>query len=148
MGETELLGIIRDGHAHIAALFGQVITINLAMIVGIYYFLRRSSLGLRLFAYLVYVIGMLMFLTLMLIESNVISGALDGLRALGTDHLSRPTQALIAVSDSWLGKTSSAVSNLAFWVLLVGVTYLLFFWKHRPEAAREKEPEKVQGQPE
>ena len=133
MGEAELLTIINEAHAQIAGLFGQVISINLAMIVGTYYFLRRSSLGLRLFAYIVYLIGMLLFLGLMLIQSNVAVGALEGLRAFPFEHLSRPAQRLLSVSDSWLGTASSAISNIAFWVLLIGVTYLLFFWKGRDE---------------
>jgi hypothetical protein len=137
MGETELLTIITEGHAHIAGLFGQVISINLAMIVGIYYFLRRGSLGLRLFAYLVYLIGMFLFLGLLLIESNVLVGALESLRDLSFESLSRPTQRLLAVSDSWLGTASRAVSNIAFWVLLIGVTYLLFFWKGRSDSPGE-----------
>ncbi len=135
MGETELLTVVSEAHAQIAALFGQVITINLAMIVGIYYFLRRSGLGLRLFAYIVYLLGMFLFLGLMLIESNVLVGALEGLRALPAEHLSRPAVRLLSVSDSWLGSVSRTIENVAFWVLMIGVTYLLFFWKGREEVS-------------
>lgn len=38
MGESELIGMIRDVNAQYAVLFGQIITINFAMIVAIYYF--------------------------------------------------------------------------------------------------------------
>jgi hypothetical protein len=137
MGEAELFSIISEAQTQIAGLFGQIISINLAMIVGIYYFLRRGSLGLRLFAYIVYLIGMFRFLGLMLIQSNVAVGGLEGLRALPSDHLSRPAQRLLVVSDSWIGIGSSAVGNIAFWVLLIGVTYLLFFWKDHEKAGEK-----------
>src|SRR5947209_20476258 len=48
MGESELIGIIRDSNVQYASLFGQMITINFAMIVAIYYFLHRASVKLRL----------------------------------------------------------------------------------------------------
>lgn len=44
MGETDLIGIVRDVNSQYAILFGQIITINFAMIVAIYYFLHRSAL--------------------------------------------------------------------------------------------------------
>jgi hypothetical protein len=137
MGEAELFTIISEAQAQIAGLFGQIISINFAMIVGIYYFLRRGSLGLRSFAYIVYLIGMFRFLGLMLIQSNVVVGALEGLRARPFDHLSRPAQRLLAVSDSWVGIGSKVIGNIAFWVLLIGVTYLLFFWKGHDEASKK-----------
>jgi hypothetical protein len=137
MSEADLLSIVRDGHVHMASLFGQIISINLAMIIGIYYFLRRSTLGFRLFAYVVYLIGMFMFFGLLVFESNVLLGAVDGLRAFPGDHLSAPARHVIALSDSWVGTTSSLLGNAAFWVLLIGVTYLLFFWKDQPEKLGE-----------
>ena len=47
MGESELIGIIRDSNVQYASLFGQMITINFAMIVAIYYFLHRASVSLN-----------------------------------------------------------------------------------------------------
>ena len=60
MGETELIGMIRDVNAQYAVLFGQIITINFAMIVAIYYFLHRASLSFRCAAFGFYPIGMLL----------------------------------------------------------------------------------------
>jgi hypothetical protein len=109
MGEAELLAIISGAQAQIAGLFGQIITVNLAMIVGIYYFLRRSGLGLKLFAYIVYLIGMFRFLGLMLIQSNVEIGALEGLRALPTIFPARRS----GCSRSWTAGSGSARARSA-----------------------------------
>jgi hypothetical protein len=51
MGETELIGVIRDVNAQYAVLFSQIITINFGMIVAIYYFLHRSTLLFRIAAF-------------------------------------------------------------------------------------------------
>ena len=71
MGESELLGIVRDCNVQYATLFGQMITINFAMIVAIYYFLHRASVKLKLAAFLFYLIGMLSLVGLILTQANI-----------------------------------------------------------------------------
>src|SRR5436305_15320298 len=70
MGESELIGVIRDVNAQYAVLFGQVITINFAMIVAIYYFLHRSPLLFRIAAFGFYAVGMLALVGLLLQQGN------------------------------------------------------------------------------
>jgi hypothetical protein len=50
MSEQELLSLARSITANEVSWFGQIITINFAMIVGIYYFLNRAQITLKLFA--------------------------------------------------------------------------------------------------
>ena len=133
MGETELIGMIRDVNAQYAVLFGQIITINFAMIVAIYYFLHRSGLLFRVAAFAFYAIGMLALIGLMLEQSNYKYQALLALRALPAAKRSPVADSLLAVNESWLAQTTSFFLNTSLWVLFAVVAYLLFWWRGDPE---------------
>jgi hypothetical protein len=133
MGETELIGIIRDVNGQYAVLFGQIITINFAMIVAIYYFLHRSALLFRIAAFVFYAIGMLALIGLMLEQSNYKYQALLALRHLPSTTRSPVTDSLLAVNQSWLAQTTGFFLNTSLWVLFAVVAYLLFWWRGDPE---------------
>ena len=133
MGESDLLNLGRSITANEVSWLGQVITINFAMVVGIFYFLNRAQLPLKIFAFVAYFLGMLLYLGEMLIESSVKLQVLNSIRALPS--LSRIAQQYIGVNDSWLGQTTIVLFNGAFWILAIGVFYLLFFWKREPDRA-------------
>ena len=133
MNETDLLNLGRSITSNEVSWLGQVITINFAMVVGIYYFLNRAGLALKIFAFIAYMLGMLLYLGEMLVESTVKRQVLSGLSAL--PHPSAITQAYIGVNNSWLGFTTVVLFNGALWLLAIGVFYLLFFWRrsvHEP----------------
>ena len=132
MTETDLLNLGRSITANEVSWLGQVITINFAMVVGIYYFLNRAGLALKIFAFIAYMLGMLLYLGEMLIETNVKFLVMQTLKAL--PHPSPITQQYVGVSNSWLGDTTRILFNSAFWLLAAGVFYLLFFWKREQES--------------
>jgi len=127
VNELDLLNLVRGATANEVGWFAQVITINFAMVVAIYYFLNEAKLALRIFGFVAYMIGMLIFWGEMFIEANVKTAAFAALKAL--PHLSLPAGQLIGTSEGWLGKATSVVFNGAFWVLWSGIFYLLFFWR-------------------
>ena len=133
MSELDLLNLARSTTEHEVAWFAQMLTINFAMIVAIYYFLNRARRRLKLFSFFAYSVGMIVLLGQMLIEANVKVGAMEALRALPAAQLSRAGVKYLSVSDSWLALTTSITFNLSFWLLWFGVLYLLFFserhWK-------------------
>jgi hypothetical protein len=133
MGETELIGIIRDVHAQYAVLFGQIITINFAMIIAIYYFLHRSPLLFRLAAFAFYAIGMLALIGLMLEQANYKSRALIALTALPPERRSPFATDILAFHQSWLSQATSFFLNVSIWVLFAVVAYLLFWWRGDPD---------------
>src|SRR5436853_727050 len=100
------------------------------MVVAIYYFLNRAKLALKLFGFFAYTIGMLVLLGEMLVEANLKLGVIEALRALPRQSLSKPTVHYLAVHDSWVAMITQVTFNLSFWVLWLGVFYLLFFWNH------------------
>jgi len=135
MSELDLLNIVRGATQNEVSWFAQVITINFAMIVAIYYFLSRAGLALRVFSFVAYMVGSFIYLGEMLIEANVKKAAIDALRALPEASLSAPSRQLLSVTDGWLGLTTSFVFNFAFWMLGLGVFYLLFFWRKSAHVA-------------
>jgi len=126
MTELDLLNLARSCSTNTTSDFAQMITINFAMVVAIYYFLNQAKIGLKFFASLVYLIGMLMYLGVMLFETNLKYATLQALRALPSP--SAVTVRYLALYDSWLGTVTSVLENVAIWVLVFGTLYLLFFW--------------------
>lgn len=142
MGEVELIGIIRDSNVQYASLFGLMITINFAMIVGIYYFLHQAPLKLKLAAFGVYAIGMLSLIGLMLTEANLRYLAIEALDALPPERLTAVGAGYLRVRHSWLFVATSLFLNIAVWVLFAVVAYLLFWWRdHRRDGGGKVTPE-------
>ncbi|HSC20033.1 MAG TPA: hypothetical protein VLC74_14095 [Rhizomicrobium sp.] len=127
MAETDLLNLGRSITANEVSWLGQVITINFAMVVGIYYFLNRAGLALKIFAFVAYLLGMLLYLGEMLIESGLKRQVFDSLQAM--HNLSPIARTYLGVNQSWLGNLTSVFFNGAFWILTIGTFYLLFFWR-------------------
>ena len=131
MTELELLELARAITAVEIGYFTQMITINFAMIVAIYYFLNQANLTMKILAFVAYLVGMALFLGEMLFETNVKVTVLDLLKAL--PHPTVLTARYLAIYDSWLGRATVAMLNGAIWILVLGIFYLLFFWKKSPE---------------
>lgn len=138
MTEAELLEISHNMSLDVTSAFSQVIAITFAMIVGIYYFLNQAKIGLKIFAYIIYTVGMFLYFGMMLVATNVGLGVFESLQAIPQEQLSRPAAHLLAVRDSWVGNAESLLITGGFWVLWLSVGYLLFFWRkadHMPHGA-------------
>ncbi|HUO88323.1 MAG TPA: hypothetical protein VMU08_04040 [Rhizomicrobium sp.] len=131
MNELDLFNLARAITGVEIGYFTQMITINFAMIVAIYYFLNQANLAMKIMAFIAYLVGMALFLGEMLFETNVKLTVLDLLKAL--PHASTLTARYLALYDSWLGNALVVLLNGAVWILALGVFYLLFFWKKSPE---------------
>ena len=131
MTELDLLTLGRAATQNEIGYFTQVITINFAMIVAIYYFLNRAQTTMKVFAFFAYMVGMAMFIGQMLLETSMKYTVREALKAL--PNPSRVTQEYIGLSGTWLGIGTSLLFNVAIWILWLGVFYLLFFWKKAPD---------------
>jgi hypothetical protein len=136
MGETELIGMIRDVNAQYAVLFAQIITINFAMIVAIYYFLHRAALLFKVAAFGFYATGMLALIGLMLEQANFKTEALAALLAIPAGQRSLIAQSILDLHRSWLSRATGIFLDVSLWVLFAAVAYLLFLWRGDPEARR------------
>ena len=126
MNEVELVGVIRDVNAQYAVLFGQVISINFAMVVAIYYFLHRARTPLKLAAFACYSIGMLALIGLMLQQANFKALAIEALDAMPHDKLSHVSTGFLALHENLLFIATSAFLNAWLWVLIAVIAWLLF----------------------
>ncbi len=127
MSELDFLNLARSATEHEVAWFAQMLTINFAMVVAIYYFLHGAKISLKLFSFFAYSLGMLALFGQMLLESNVKAGAIEELRTLAVAQSSRPSAYYLAFSNSWFASITQITFNLSVWLLWIGVFYLLFF---------------------
>jgi len=127
MTELDLLTLARALGDDITAMFGQIITINFAMIVAIFYFLNQAKLPMKIFSFIAYGVGMLMFFGRALKDTSLVYDVQEEMRRLS--HPSYVTQQFLGLQGTWLGIGTSALFNIAYWLLWIGVIYLLFFWK-------------------
>ena len=135
MSELDLLNLARSATENEVSWFAQVITINFAMMVGIYYFLNEANLALKFSSFLAYSVGMLVFLSQMLIETSVKLAAILAMQAIPAAHRTFVVASYLDAYGSWLFVASRIVFNLSFWVLWAGIIYLLFFWKKTADTA-------------
>jgi hypothetical protein len=136
MTELYLLNLARSTTANEVTMFGEVIAINFAMVVAIYYFLHQANLAIRIFAFVAYTFGSILYLSQMLIEANIKVTVLAALKALPAQSLSEISKHYLEVNDSWLGYVAGFAFNGAFYILWLGAFYLLFFWKKQPDAGQ------------
>ena len=137
MTELDLLTLARSSSQEVTGDFAQVITVTFAMVVAVYYFLHQAGPRMKIFAFTIYTAGMVMYYGLMIQESTVARGVLEALRQIPAASQSLPTQYLLGVRVSWVGTTVTALLNFVFWILWLGASYLLFFWKNPAAATRE-----------
>lgn len=125
MSKSELIGMIRDVDAQYAALFGEVIAINFAMIAAIYYFLRRSALLFRMVAFGFYAIGILALGGGMRRQAEFSDQARAALAAAAPGQRSPIATKVLTLDQSWWFQASTFF-NVGIWVLAAVIAYLLF----------------------
>lgn len=129
MSELDLINLARSVTTNELNWFGEMITVNFAMIVAIYYFLSQARITLKVFSFILYSLGIMVFFCEMVIEGNLKFAVLTELRALPADHTALATQAYLAINAHWIHIVTAVVLNSSFWLLWFGVFYLLFFGK-------------------
>ena len=137
MSELDLLNLAHAEGDDIMSAFGQIVTITFAMVIGIYYFLNEAKIGLKLFSYLIYTVGMFLYFGQMITHSNILVGVIEALHALPQDRMSLPTAHYLAVNDSWVRTLESTLITGGFWVLWLSIAYLLFVWKKSDHMPRD-----------
>lgn len=132
MSEFEVIQLLQYAAEQITGIVGQMITINFAMIVAIYYFLHRSGLAFKIAAFTFYSLGMLLYSLLAIRQSVVILGAQDLLDAEGSDLRAGPVlSAMISFGETLPAVLLNITLNAAILALWIGVFCLTFFWKSR-----------------
>lgn len=133
MSEYEILDLLNTFHADQTVLLAQLISLHLALIVGIFYFLHRSGMAMKLAIFVLYTLGFAMHIGMLLNLSLLIVGAHHDLAALReAAELSATAQAALEQTSRSFTNWVSIVGNLSLLALWLGTLYFLFFWK-RPK---------------
>ncbi len=143
MTQAELFTLVQQVHEQYATLIAQVITINFAMIVAIFYFLHRARLGFRVAAFGFYLIGMLTLVGMMLQEANVKAIALSAMAAIPSAEQSSVVQSYLILQGRWLFRIISIFQNGSLWALVSVIAYMLFWWRNpneKPSSTAEETP--------
>ncbi|GEM_PF-1143229 len=136
MTEAQLLEAFQTTMDAQITLLSQIVALHLAMIVGIYYFLGRAGIGLKLFAFFVYTVSYGTFLSLSLLASVIaywIDAAADRRLAAGAE--SGVLSLISALNSSWLAYGGAIFANVMLIGLWFGTGYFLFFYKSRAPGA-------------
>lgn len=135
MSEYEILDLLSAIRADQSALIAQIVSLHLAMIAGIFFFLHRAGVRMKLAVFLLYTLGYTLFLGLMWQSSLLVVGARNDLIALAETGQRLSGMSYAAYREiggpsflNWV----SIVANVAFVTLWFGTLYFLFFWK-RPD---------------
>jgi hypothetical protein len=128
MSEAEIFALVQQVHEQYAALFAQVITINFAMIVAIFYFLHRARTGFRIAAFLFYLIGMLTLTGMMLHAANIKGIALAAMASIPAP--SPVVRGYLALQGGWLFRAISFFQNMSLWAMGGVIAYMLFWWRN------------------
>lgn len=129
MTEAELLTIGQSAFEQVAMLFAQVITINFALAAAVFYFLNEARLPMKVFAAVIYGVGMLMYVGFIGVQAKIWDAVMRALAATPPEKLSLPAQAMRSLDDDWLISITGVFLNAGIWILGIGSLFLLFFWK-------------------
>ena len=130
MTEAELLELFTLARAQLDAAFAQVIALNFAMIVAIFYFLHRSGLRLKIAVFILYTIGWYIFVASAGLAGLQMQGLVTELAALqNAGAAGVTTMLLLETLNSPQNIVYLVAANAANFLLLIGVFIFLFFWK-------------------
>ncbi len=135
MTELEMIQIVEGTIEQITTIFGQIIAITFAMVVAIYYFLNTAPLRLKIAAFMLYSIGIVMYF-LLAVRQSVVAAAVSSVYAdLPDEDVGPVILAMREFSESFPSLLMNVLINLSALALWLGVFYLLFFWKKPEEKA-------------
>lgn len=115
MSEYEILDLLASIAADQTAVIAQLVSLHLAMVVGIYYFLHRSGLAMKIALFVLYTLGFAMLVGMMANQSQLIVGARQDLFAIAESgaRLSSMGNAMMAQTGGVLTSWVSLVANIA-----------------------------------
>ncbi|MEO1042446.1 MAG: hypothetical protein AAFX52_09150 [Pseudomonadota bacterium] len=132
MSEAELIEIYSTARTQLDAAIAQLIALNFALIIGVFYFLHRSNFMMKLFVFLIYLFGWITFASSASISGEQIEGAARDLVILQeAGPVSIATEKLLEVWDSTSAVIYLVALNAMNILLVISAFFVLFFWKPR-----------------
>jgi hypothetical protein len=134
--ESELLQLAQNAFEQVAMLYAQVITINFALAAAVYYFLNEARLPMKIFAAVIYGIGMMLYVSFIGIQAKIWDAVTKALIAMPPESRSLPSQAILAIDDDWLLALTAVFLNGGFWVLGFAVSSSCSSGRRTPTSRR------------
>ncbi len=126
MAEGELLSLALEGRSNISFIITQIIAIEFGLVAGIYFFLGRAGLLLKLFALVIYSIGYGALLSLYFWELAALEGVHTSLAALPAGAPSAATMAILSWETGSAGPIQAVAANAMFAIGWLVVVFLMF----------------------
>lgn len=142
MNEAQLLELFSGYRNQMDAAFAQTIGISSALVVGIYYFLHRSGLAMKIAVFVLFALGWFMCVSSGALASQQMVGAVRDLAVLRDQgSASVSTDVLLQTLQSPTNTAYVVAANAVNFLLLIGAFAFLFFWKPpRGDEARRGQP--------
>lgn len=137
MSEYEILDLLTSVRADQSTLLGQIVSLHLAMVAGVFFFLHRAGMRMKLAVFVLYSLGYALFLGLIWQSSLIVAGARSDLIELASrdQGLTRTGYAAFREIGPSFMNVVSTIGNTVLVALWFGTAYFLFFWK-RPEGSQ------------
>lgn len=152
MTEAEILDQVIAARTALDLTISQMIGLTVAMVVGVYYFLHRSGLGVKVGVFGLYALGWLVMASSAGITSRHLLGLYADLAALAArGPVSATARSAMQTMHDPLGGAYIVATNVGASLLLLGAFVFLFFWKPRPDqpspapAQRKTPPRKTRS---
>ncbi len=126
ISEGDLLSLALEGRANISFIVTQIIAIEFGLVAGIYFFLGRAGLLLKLFALVIYSIGYGALLSLYFWELAALEGVHKALAALPATMASAATIAVLGWETGSAGPAQAVAANAMFAIGWLVVVFLMF----------------------
>jgi hypothetical protein len=133
MSEFEILQLYASATADQTAVIGLLISLHLAIIVGIFYFLHHSGRAMKLAVFVLYTLGYLLLVGLVVNQGALIWGLSRDLVALTENGQRLSGVGYAVLQQTHAGWWVNVVASVAVVTLWVGTVAFLFFWKRPPE---------------
>jgi len=134
MSEYEILSLYGAATADQTAVFSLLISLHLALIVGVFYFLHRSGLVMKLAVFALYTLAFALLLGLLYNQSSLLLAAGRDLIAIAETGQRLTAMGYAALNQTRAESWVNIVTSIALWALWGGAAYFLIFWKKKDAA--------------
>jgi hypothetical protein len=130
MNEVQLLELFSGYRTQMDTALAQTIGISSALVVGIYYFLHRSGIAMKIAIFVLFALGWFISVSSGALAAQQLSGVVHDLVALaGKEEVGQSTMLLLETLRSPTNTAYVVAANAVNFLMLIGGFLFLFFWK-------------------
>lgn len=131
MSEYEILSLYVAATADQTSTISLLISLHLALIVGVFYFLHRSGLVMKLAVFALYTLAFALLLGMLYNQGSLLLGASRDLVAITASGQRLSAMGYAALSQTRAEYWVNIVTSVSLCALWGGAVYFLIFWKKK-----------------